>query len=165
MYTRFFSSWQGQWKWSPRYPKIISTFHFSSTMDFLCQRFQLHLALRFWSRRWSTRWRCAFVRHEWFCTRALAWNHEPYTKDECVKQILFWLMGWQQYPSFSDGTWKPDLEDPMIPFDLEESSKRMYLHLRRKENRWKKLYSGPLGCMKAVPPWVNSMQMWGWRPP
>ncbi|CAK9014582.1 unnamed protein product [Durusdinium trenchii] len=32
--------------------------------------------------------------------------------------------------------------DPMIPFDLEESSKRMYLHLRRKENRWKKLYSG-----------------------
>lgn len=43
------------------------------------------------------------------------------------------------------GTWKLHLEDPMIPFDLEESSKRMYLHLRRKENRWKKLYSGPLG--------------------
>lgn len=33
MYTRFFF--------------IMAAFHFSSTMDFLCQRFQLHLALRF----------------------------------------------------------------------------------------------------------------------
>lgn len=35
-------------------------------------------------------------------------------------------------------------EDPMIPFDLEESSKRMYLHLRRKE---------PRGAFKRLQKW------------
>eukprot|EP00928_Gymnodinium_smaydae_P001828 TRINITY_DN10654_c1_g5_i1.p1 TRINITY_DN10654_c1_g5~~TRINITY_DN10654_c1_g5_i1.p1 ORF type:complete len:1248 (-),score=231.10 TRINITY_DN10654_c1_g5_i1:50-3595(-) len=32
--------------------------------------------------------------------------------------------------------------EPWIPFDLHDSSKRRWLHLRRKENRWRKLLSG-----------------------
>ncbi|CAE8642041.1 unnamed protein product, partial [Polarella glacialis] len=32
--------------------------------------------------------------------------------------------------------------DPMIPFDLKDSFKRKWLHLRRKEHRWRKLFKG-----------------------
>lgn len=32
--------------------------------------------------------------------------------------------------------------DPMIPFDLKDELKRKWLHLRRKEHRWRKLFNG-----------------------
>jgi len=32
--------------------------------------------------------------------------------------------------------------DPMIPFDMKDSFKRKWLHLRRKEHRWRKLFNG-----------------------
>ena len=49
-----------------------------------------------------------------------------------------------------DSTGRVLPEDPMIPFDLEESSKRMYLHLRRKES---------LGQHKITEPKVINAKM------
>ena len=67
-------------------------------------------------------------------------------------------------------------KDPMIPFDMEDSNKRMYLHLRRKERPGRTAAvsirnfraAAPEESMEEVVQWATGLQLHLWvkiKPP